>query len=168
MSTKEQENLTLITNSSSDVQTLDADTDVDTSLITTLPMLQQRFIHLYLTGKYTHIKLAELLNTSPNTIGKWLKKPIIRQIIEEMQVETHQMVSAHMKNLSIKATERLYKLMDSPVDGVALQAVNSVLDRTGHKAKQEIKIDKTVTTVEQKMKQLIDESIIDAEVIDCE
>ena len=53
--------------------------------------------------------------------------------------------------------------MNSPIDGVALQAVKDVLDRAGHKSKQEIKIDKTVTTIEQKMKELIDSTIIDVE-----
>jgi hypothetical protein len=52
--------------------------------------------------------------------------------------------------------------MNSPIDGVALQAVKDVLDRAGHKPKNEIKVEKTVTTIEQKMKQLID-ATIDAE-----
>jgi hypothetical protein len=53
--------------------------------------------------------------------------------------------------------------MNSPIDGVALQAVKDVLDRSGHKQKTEIKIDKTVTTIEQKMKELIDNTIVEAE-----
>lgn len=47
------------------------------------------------------------------------------------------------------------------MDAIALQAVRDVLDRGGHKPKNEIKVDKTVTTIEQKMKEIIDMTIPD-------
>lgn len=144
--------------------------DNSLDLITTLPTKTQRFIHLYLTGQYTQSKLAQLLEVHPNTILKWLKREDVQQVIEEMQKATHNMVSTQLKALTLKAINKLNSLIDSPIDGVALQAVKDVLDRSGHKAKQEIKIDKTVTTIEEQMKQLIDKTIIDAdyEIIDDE
>lgn len=136
----------------------------ETSLITTLPNPKmQRFIHLYMTGQYSHNKIAQLLELHPNTILKWSKREDVKACIAEMQESTHDMVATQLKTLTVQATEKLRELINSPIDGVALQAVKDVLDRAGHKTKQEIKIDKTVTTVEQKMKELIDSTIIEAE-----
>lgn len=137
--------------------------DNSLDLITTLPTKTQRFIHLYLTGQYTQSKLAQLLEVHPNTILKWLKREDVQQVIEEMQKATHNMVSTQLKALTLKAINKLNSLIDSPIDGVALQAVKDVLDRSGHKAKQEIKIDKTVTTIEEQIRKLADKTIIDAD-----
>lgn len=142
--------------------------EVDTSLITTLPPKMQRFIHLYMTGQYSHNKLAQLLDVHPNTILNWSKRKDVQECINDLQEATHVMVSTQLKNLTLQATNKLQELINSPIDGVALQAVKDVLDRAGHKTKQEIKIDKTVTTVEQKMKQLIDSTIVDAEFVEVE
>jgi len=126
---------------------------------------QQRFIQLYLTGNFTLAKIAELLEIHPNTAGKWLKKPEIKHALEEAQQEIFEQVSHELKSMTVKATKKLNSLLDSPMDAIALQAVRDVLDRGGHKPKNEIKVDKTVTTVEQKMKEIIDMSIPDAEVL---
>ena len=134
-----------------------------TSLITTLPPKVQRYIHLYMTGQYSNTKLAQLLEVHPNTILAWSKRQDVRECIEEMQEATHHMVGTTLKNLTLQASERLRELMNSPIDGVALQAVKDVLDRAGHKTKQEIKIDKTVTTIEEKFKNLIDSTILEGE-----
>ena len=130
-----------------------------TDLITTLPTQTQRFIHLYLTGQYSQAKLAQLLNVHPNTIAKWLKRKDVRAVIHEMQKVNHEVVAMQLRNLTMKALNKLDSLIDSPIDGVALQAVRDVLDRGGHKVKQEIKVDKTVTTIEERMKKLIDKTI---------
>jgi transposase-like protein len=141
--------------------------EVDTSLVTTLPnMKMQRFVHMYVTGQYSNNKIAQLLDVHPNTILNWSKRKDVQACIEDLQESTHYMVSTQLKNLSLQATDRLRELMNSPIDGVALQAVKDVLDRAGQKAKQEIKIDKTVTTVEQKLKSLIDSTIVDADFVE--
>ena len=127
--------------------------------ITSLQPKMQRFIHLYITGEYTLQKLADLLQVHPNTLSNWLKREDVKGIINEMQETTHDIVAIQLKALSTKASARLSNLMDSPLDAVALQAVKDVLDRSGHKAKQEIKVDKTVITFEQKLNQLIDNVI---------
>lgn len=135
----------------------------DNSLILSLPTKMQRFVHLYITGQYTLSKLAQLLEVHPNTLGNWLKRKDVQAVIADMQVTTHDVVSNQLKALTLKAANKLHDLIDSPIDGVALQAVRDVLDRAGHKSKQEIKIDKTVTTVEQKLQSLIEETIVDAD-----
>ena len=123
----------------------------------------QRFVNLYMTGNHTIVKLAQLLDVHPATVQKWLKREDVKSAIVEAQGAIHEQVSAQIKSLTLKAANRLNDLMDSPIDGVALQAVNTVLDRGGHKQKQEIKVDKTVVTMEEKLKSLIDTTIIEVE-----
>jgi transposase-like protein len=112
-----------------------------------------------MTGQYTMSKLAQLLEVHPNTLGNWIKRKDVKAIIADMQETTHDIVAIQLKTLTLKAVNKLGALTDSPIDGVALQAVKDILDRAGHKPKQEIKVDKTVTTIEQKMKELIDATI---------
>ena len=139
---------------------------VDTS-ITILPAKIQRFIHLYTTGQYTLVQLAELLEIHPNTCGNWLRRRDVKAIIFDMQESTHEMVGIQLKALSTKATAKLSRLVDSPIDGVALSAVKDILDRSGHKPKQQIQVDKTITTFEQKLKHIIDD-VIEVEYYDSE
>jgi len=142
---------------------VDVEEDESTSLIASLPNPKMaRFVHLYLTGQYSYNKIAQLLDVHPNTILSWAKRGDVKNVIAEMQESTHEIVTQQLKSLTIQASDRLRELMNSPIDGVALQAVKDVLDRAGHKTKQEIKIDKTVTTVEQKWKELMDNTL-DAE-----
>ena len=83
----------------------------------------------------------------------------VKDVISDMQKMTQDVVSIQLKALQSKAVARLNSLLDSPIDGVAYQAVKDILDRGGHKAKQEIKIDKTVVTYEQKLQDLINNVI---------
>lgn len=133
-----------------------------TDAIFALETKQQRFVHLYTTGQYTMQKIAELLEVHPNTLTNWSKRDDVKAAIAEITEAVHMQVATDLKMLTLKASRKLHELIESPIDGVALQAVNTILDRTGHKARQEIKIDKTVTTVEERLKNLIDETI-DAE-----
>ena len=136
--------------------------------IVELPVKMQRFVQLYMTGQYTISKLAELLEVHPNTLGKWLKRNDVKTIIAQMQKTTHEMVATHLNVLTLKAVNKLGHLIESPIDGVALQAVNSTLDRGGHRPEQKIKVDKTVKTYEQKLKDVINQTIedVDYEVIE--
>lgn len=144
-------------------ESLTPSTSQETNPFADMPPKMQRFIHLYMTGQYTLNKLAQLLEVHPNTLSNWLKRQDVKDAIADMQNNIHDQVAIQLKSLTLKATAKLHELIDSPIDGVALQAVKDVLDRTGHKPKNEIKVDKTITTVEQKMKELIDNTIIDVE-----
>lgn len=124
---------------------------------------EQRFVQLYMTGAHTLAQIAQLLSIHPNTLSKWLKREDIRHAIAESQGAIHEQVGMQLKSLTLKATQKLHELIESPIDAVALQAVKDVLDRGGHKTKNEIKVEKTVTTIEQKMKELIDATIVDGE-----
>lgn len=88
-----------------------------------------------------------------------MKRQDIKNALEEAQQEIHEQVTVQLKSMTLKATQKLNNLIDSPQDAIALQAVKDVLDRGGHKPKNEIKVDKTVTTVEQQLKQLVDTTI---------
>ena len=57
-------------------------------------------------------------------------------------------------------------LLDSNMDNVAFQAARDILDRTGMKSEQKINVQKTVTTLEQQMKDLADFTISDDDIID--
>jgi len=127
---------------------------------------QQRFIQLYLTGNFTLAKIAELLEIHPNTATKWMKRADVKEALTEAQAEIHQQVESQLKAMTIKATHKLNELIDSPMDAVALQAVKDVLDRGGHKTKNEIKVDKTVTTIEERMKTLIESTVVDLEYLE--
>ena len=137
--------------------------------ITALPPKMQRFVQLWMTGQYTNAKLAQLLEVHPNTITSWMKRKDVQAIITDMQETTHMMVGAQLRSLSQKAANKLESLIDSPIDGVSLNAVKDILDRTGHKPKQEIKVDKTVRTFEERLTDLIDRTIdVEYTVIDDE
>ena len=134
--------------------------------ITALPPKIQRFVHMYSTGQYTLNKLAQLFEVHPNTIRLWLKRDDVKEILADMQNSTHDIVQIQLKALTMKAVDKLGNLVDSPIDGVALQATKDILDRGGHKPKQEIKIDKTVRTYEQQLKDIIDLTLEDVKEVD--
>ena len=127
----------------------------------------QRFVHLYLTGQYNQRQIAQLLDVHENTVSQWLKREDVATSIKEYQAMEHEIIDTQIKAMRMKAIQKMNDLMDSPIDGIAFQACKDILDRTGHKAKNEIKVDKTVKTIEMQLKDLAD-GIFDAdfEVID--
>lgn len=134
--------------------------------ITALPPKIQRFVHMYSTGQYTINKLAQLFEVHPNTVRLWLKRDDVKEILNDMQNSTHDIVQIQLKALTMKAVDKLGDLVNSPIDGVALQATKDILDRGGHKPKQEIKIDKTVRTYEQQLMDIIDMTIHDVKEVE--
>lgn len=123
----------------------------------------QRFVHLYLTGQYNQTQLAQLLEVHKNTINSWLKREDVNIAIKEYQAMEHEMIDVQIKAMRMKAIEKMNELMDSPIDGIAFQACKDILDRTGHKAKNEIKVDKTVKTIEMHLSDLAENLITDVE-----
>lgn len=151
MSTSKKENPTSIT-------TNEVSDEVDVNILSLPPKLQ-RFVHLYLTGQYSLVKLSQLLDVHPATLSTWIKREDVREVMYAMQESIHDVVTTNIKAMSVTATEKLRELINSPIDGVALQAVKDVLDRTGHKPEQKINVNKTITTIEQKLQNLIDITI---------
>lgn len=123
----------------------------------------QRFVHLYLTGQYNQTQLAQLLEVHKNTINSWLKREDVNIAIKEYQAMEHEMIDVQIKAMRMKAIEKMNELMDSPIDGIAFQACKDILDRTGHKAKNEIKVDKTVKTIEMQLSDLAENLITDVD-----
>lgn len=131
--------------------------------ITTLTQPQQRFIHLYLTGQYKNKQIAELLDVHENTLYGWLRRDDIRGIINEYQRAEHEQVENNLKAMRTKAMSRMNELIDSSIDAISLQACKDILDRTGHKAKQEVKVEKTVKTFEMQLSDLMDKTLTDVD-----
>ena len=131
--------------------------------ITLLEPKLQRFVHMYLTGKYNHRQLAEIFEVHENTINSWLKRDDVMMAIREYQSLEHEMFDIQIKSMRMKAIEKMNELMDSPIDGIAFQACKDILDRTGHKAKNEIKVDKTVKTIEMQLNDLAENLITDVD-----
>ena len=129
--------------------------------VTTLEPKLQRFVHLYLTGQYNQTEIAQMLQVHKNTINTWLKREDVNLAIKEYQAVEHEMIDVQIKAMRMKAIEKMNELMDSPIDGIAFQACKDILDRTGHNAKNEIKVDKTVKTIEMQLKDLADTLITD-------
>ena len=143
-----------------------AEVEEDIYGIIDLPAKQQRFIHLYLTGRYKNAELAQLLGVHVNTIHNWLRKPEVKKIITDFQKDEHEVVESNLKALRGKAIETMAELMESPIDGIRYQASKDILDRTGHKSVQKMEVKKEVYTYEKQMKELVDESIPDDLIIE--
>lgn len=134
--------------------------------ITVLDTKLQRFVHLYLTGAYTNKELAGLMDVHINTVYSWINREDVQMVITDMQKKEHEAVEIRLKSLRAKALEKMNDLMDSPIDGVAFQACKDVLDRTGHKAKNEVKVEKTVKTIEMQLKDLADNILTDVDFVE--
>ena len=95
-----------------------------------------------------------------------MKRDDVSDYLIDMQTEQATLVKAQLTNMTSKAVDKLSSLIDSNIDGVALQAVKDVLDRGGHKAEQKIKKEVTITTFEQQISSLMDDTMKD--IIDVE
>lgn len=126
----------------------------------------RRFCNLYMSGQYSLNKISELMNVSRMTINRWMKREDVSTFLEEMTRQNQKMVSNQLNAMTEKAVNKLNTLIESNIDGVALQAVKDVLDRGGHKAKQEIKKEVTITSFEQQLNQVMTETMKD--IIDVE
>ena len=134
--------------------------------ITVLDTKLQRFVHLYLTGACSNKELAGLMDVHINTVYSWINREDVQMVITDMQKKEHEAVEIRLKSLRAKALEKMNALMDSPIDGVAFQACKDVLDRTGHKAKNEVKVEKTVKTIEMQLKDLADNILTDVDFVE--
>lgn len=135
-------------------------------LVDNLTPAKTRMILMYLTGQYSQKKLGQIIGVSENTIRAWLLDPTVQIVIKELQQREFAVVDSKLKALRHKAIDTMNELLESDMDNVRFQAAKDILDRGGHRPQQTIKVDKTVTTLEQQLKDLADFTIDDADVID--
>lgn len=139
---------------------------LESSLVDSLSPAKTRMIMMYLSGQYTQKKLGQVIGVSENTIRTWLLEQTVQTVIAELQRREFAVLDSQLKALRYKAVSTMNELMDSDMDNVKFQAAKDILDRGGHKSVQNIKVDKTITTLEQQLASLADFTIDDAEVID--
>jgi len=118
-------------------------------LMQTLTPAKVRMIMLWLTGQYTQRKIAQIIGISEDTVRVWLLDPAVQAVTKELQSREFAMIDSNLKALSNKALQTMNDLLESNMDNVRFQAAKDLLDRAGHKPQQSIKVDKTVTNLEQ-------------------
>lgn len=126
-----------------------------------------RVVNLYLTGLYSKKQIAELMGMHPNGISNWLRLPEIQEVIRIIQEREFAIVDSNLKNLRFKAVDTLGDLMENAqMETVRFSAAKDILDRTGHKSVQQIKVDKKVTNIEQQLKNISEFNYNEDDVID--
>lgn len=125
-----------------------------------------RMILLWLTGQCSQRKMAQIIGVSEATIKAWLVDPAVQLVIKEIQQREFAIIESNLKAMSYKAIDTMNELLDSDMDNVRFSAAKDILDRGGHKPQQSIKVDKTVTTIEQQLSQLADFTIDEDDIID--
>lgn len=132
-------------------------------LLLTKKPKKARAVQLMLTGGHKTSEIASLLGVKRQTINRWLAEDEVKQYMKLYQKDEAMIIQAKIKAATTAAMEKMVDLMDSPIDGIALQAAKDILDRSGHKAKQEVKKEVVVRTFEQKMNELLGDEIIDVD-----
>ena len=127
---------------------------------------KMRMISIYLTGMYSQGHIAKVIGVSANTIRAWLMSDEVQALISIMQEKEFNLIESRLKSMRYKALDTMDDLLDSPIDQVRYNASKDILDRTGHKAQQTIKVDKTVTSIEQQLKSLSEFNIDDDNIVD--
>ena len=131
-----------------------------------LTAAKMRMISMYLTGMYSQGHIAKVIGVSANTIRAWLMSDEVQALISIMQEKEFNLIESRLKSMRYKALDTMDDLLDSPIDQVRYNASKDILDRTGHKPQQTIKVDKTVTNIEQQLKQLADFNIDEDNIVD--
>ena len=124
---------------------------------------KRRMVLLYITGAYTQQRIAEIIGVSKTTIHNWLLEPAVQTVISVIQEKEFEQIQSSLSALKHKAVQTMCDLMDSNMDTVRYQAAKDILDRGGHKASQQIKVEKTVTTREEQLKDLMSSTLVDVE-----
>lgn len=127
---------------------------------------KMQLVNLYLTGNYSQQRIATILGISPSTVRSWLLDENIQSVIKELQTRELALIQSNLNVLRYKAIDTMEDLLDSNMDNVRFQAAKDILDRGGLKAQQSIKVDKTVTNLEQQLADLAEYTISEEDVID--
>lgn len=127
---------------------------------------KMQLVNLYLTGNYSQQRLATILGISTSTVRAWLLDENIQSVIKELQSRELALIQSNLNTLRYKAISTMEDLLSSNMDNVRFQAARDILDRGGLKAQQSIKVDKTVTNLEQQFADLAEYKISEEDVID--
>lgn len=135
-------------------------------LMATLTPAKTRLIMLWLTGQYTQRKIAQIIGISESTVRVWLLDPAVQMVIAELQSREFAVIESNLKALSFKALRTMDDLLESNMDNVRFQAAKDLLDRSGHKPQQTVKVEKTITNLEQSLNDMRNFSFNPDDVID--
>lgn len=117
------------------------------------PLLKQRLAQLYVSGFYSNKQIASILMVSNTTVVKLLKDKDVLDFILTYQDEEKKIIDTRIKALRSKATETMDELLDSDDDAIRLAVAKDILDRTGHKEKEQKDVNINVS-YEQQLKDL--------------
>lgn len=159
-----EDNKIVSTNESSEQESLFS--GLPQEVVDKLTPAKMRMISMYLTGMYSQGHIAKVIGVSANTIRAWLMSDEVQTLISIMQEKEFNLIESRLKSMRYKALDTMDDLLDSPIDQVRYNASKDILDRTGHKPQQTIKVDKTVTNIEQQLKQLADFNIDEDNIVD--
>ena len=135
-------------------------------VVDNLTPAKTRMIMMYLTGQYSQKKIGQIIGVSETTIRTWLLDPIVQIAIKDIQQKEFAVIDSQLKAMRYAALDTMQGLLNSVMDNVRFQAAKDILDRGGHRPSQNIKVDKTITTLEQQLQSLADFTIDDAEIVD--
>lgn len=121
--------------------------------------LAQKIMHLWCTGQYTKKQIAQILNTTDQTVTKYLTDERVQGAITEYQKQETKLIEQTLKASRNKAMETMMELLDSGDDKIRFQASKDILDRGGFMATQK----KEVTVQHKTFEQQLDELIADVD-----
>lgn len=137
-----------------------------TEILSKLTPAKLQVVSLYLTGNYTKKRIASIVGIAEGTVRNWLLNSDVQAVITELQKRELTLVQANLNSLRNKAVETMEDLLNSNMDNVRFSAAKDILDRSGLKASQEVKVHKTVTNLEQQLSDLNSFNFDDKEIID--
>lgn len=118
-------------------------------------ILRNRLVQLYLMGSYSNRQISDILGVNYQTVGRMLKEPKVKDMLENYTSEENDIINAKLKALRDRATDTLSDLLNSDEDNVRLQTAKVILDKTGHGDKREI--EQTVNvSYEQRLTQVLE------------
>lgn len=129
------------------------------------PLLKQRLAQLYVSGFYNREQIASILRVSKSTVIKLLKDEDVLDMILTYQDEEKKLIDSRIKSLRFNAVDTISELLDSDDDAIRLQVAKDILDRTGHKEREQKDVNINVS-YEQQLKELaegVDFTIIEVD-----
>ena len=118
-------------------------------------ILRNRLVQLYLMGSYSNRQISDILGVNYQTVGRMLKEPKVKDMLENYTSEENEIINAKLKALRDRATDTLSDLLNSDEDNVRLQTAKVILDKTGHGDKREV--EQTVNvSYEQRLTQVLE------------